>query len=161
MRGFLGLGSNQGDRLENLRAARRALEQHGIEVTAASSVYETEPQGEITDQADFLNACLEVRTELDPERVLDACKRVERELGRDPGGPRHGPRPVDVDVLLLDDVEQRSERIQVPHPELTRRRFVLEPLLELDPALRLPDGSPLSERLAAVAGQRVERVAGL
>ena len=161
MRGFLGLGSNQGDRLENLRAARRALEQNGIEVTAASSVYETEPQGEITDQADFLNACLEVRTKLDPERLLDACKRVERELGRDPGGPRHGPRPVDVDVLLLDDLEQRSERIQVPHPELTRRRFVLEPLLELDPSLRLPDGSPLSERLPGVAGQRVERVAEL
>jgi 2-amino-4-hydroxy-6-hydroxymethyldihydropteridine diphosphokinase len=105
VRGFLGLGSNEGDRLENLRTARRALERVGIQVTAASSVYETEPQGEIIDQADFLNACLEVRTELDPERLLDACKLVERELGRDPGGPRHGPRPVDVDVLLLDEVE--------------------------------------------------------
>src|SRR5205823_13919962 len=118
----------------------------------------TEPQGEITDQPDFLNACLEVRTELDPEGLLDVCKLVERELGRDPGGPRHGPRPVDVDVLLLDDLEERSERIQVPHPELTRRRFVLEPLLELDASLRLPDGSPLSDRPSAVAGQRMERV---
>jgi 2-amino-4-hydroxy-6-hydroxymethyldihydropteridine diphosphokinase len=161
VRGFLGLGSNEGDRLENLRTARRALERVGIQVTAASSVYETEPQGEIIDQADFLNACLEVRTELDPEGLLEACKRVERELGRDERGRRHGPRPIDVDVLLLDDLEQRSERLQVPHPELTRRRFVLEPLLELDPALRLPDGTLVSERLPSVQGQRVERVAAL
>jgi 2-amino-4-hydroxy-6-hydroxymethyldihydropteridine diphosphokinase len=161
VRGFLGLGSNQGDRLENLRAARRALERQGVEVAGASPVYETEPQGEITDQPDFLNACLEVRTELAPDQLLAVCKRVERELGRDPGGPRHGPRPVDVDVLLLDDLEERSERIKVPHPELTRRRFVLEPLLELDPSLRLPDGTPLSERLPAVANQRVKRVGEL
>jgi 2-amino-4-hydroxy-6-hydroxymethyldihydropteridine diphosphokinase len=161
VRGFLGLGSNEGDRLENLREARYALERLGIDVTAASSVYETEPQGEVSRQADFLNACLEVRTELDPEELLGACKRVERELGRQTGGPRHGPRPVDVDVLLLDDLEQRSDRLEVPHPELTRRRFVLEPLLELDPALHLPDGSPLSERLSAVAAQRVERVGKL
>src|SRR5213076_866518 len=88
VRGFLGLGSNEGDRLASLRAARKALEEEGIEVTAASSAYETEPQGEVTDQPDFLNACLEISTELAPEELLAACKRVERRLGRRPGGPR-------------------------------------------------------------------------
>jgi 2-amino-4-hydroxy-6-hydroxymethyldihydropteridine diphosphokinase len=156
--GYLGLGSNEGDRLANLSAARAALERHGIEVTGASSVYETAPQGEVTDQADFLNACLRIRTELEPEQLLDACKQVERELGREPGGVRHGPRPIDVDVLLLGEGEHRSERLTLPHAEVTSRRFVLEPLLELDPDLRLPDGTRLAERLAAVANQRVERV---
>jgi 2-amino-4-hydroxy-6-hydroxymethyldihydropteridine diphosphokinase len=158
--GYLGLGSNQGDRLANLRAAREALESHGIEVTGSSSAYETEPQGEVTDQPDFLNACLRVRTGLGPEQLLDVCKQVERELGREPGGARHGPRPIDVDVLLLGELEHRSERLVIPHPELRSRRFVIEPLLELDPHLRLPDGAPLRDRLAAVADQRVDRYTG-
>jgi 2-amino-4-hydroxy-6-hydroxymethyldihydropteridine diphosphokinase len=157
--GYLGLGSNEGDRLANLSAARAALERDGIEVKGASSVYETAPQGEITDQADFLNACLRIRTQLAPEQLLDACKRVERELGREPGGVRHGPRPIDVDVLLLDGREYQSDRLTLPHAEVTSRRFVLEPLLELDPELELPDGTRLAERLATVADQRVDRVA--
>jgi 2-amino-4-hydroxy-6-hydroxymethyldihydropteridine diphosphokinase len=156
--GYLGLGSNEGDRLANLRAARAALERHGIEVTGASSVYETAPQGEVTEQPDFLNACLRVETELDPEALLDVCKQVERELGRRPGSVRHGPRPIDVDVLLLDGLEHRSERLTLPHAEVTSRRFVLEPLLELDRGLTLPDGTRLSDRLSSVAGQRVERI---
>ena len=74
----------------------------------------------MTDQPDFLNACLEVETELGPEELLEACKRVERALGREPGGPRHGPRPIDVDVLLLGGLEHASERLTLPHPEVTR-----------------------------------------
>ena len=159
--GYLGLGSNEGDRLANLRAARAALGRRAIEVTASSSVYETAPQGEVTDQPDFLNACLRIHTELDPERLLDACKEVEYELGRAPGGVRHGPRPIDVDVLLLGDREHRSDRLTLPHPEVTSRRFVLEPLLELQPALELPDGTRLMECLAAVADQPVERVGAM
>ena len=157
--GYLGLGSNVGDRAEALRAARRALAARGIEVLASSSLYETAPQGEITDQPDFLNAALRVHTRLAPEDLLDACKQVEAELGRTCGGPRHGPRPIDVDVLLLGDVEHRSERLALPHPEVTTRRFVLEPLLELDPELALPDGTRLSAWLERVADQPV-RVAG-
>jgi 2-amino-4-hydroxy-6-hydroxymethyldihydropteridine diphosphokinase len=157
--GYLGLGSNEGDRLANLRAARAALERRGVEVTGESSAYETAPQGEITDQPDFINACLRVETKLGPEALLDVCKQVERELGRDPAGPRHVPRPIDVDVLMLGGLEHRSERLTLPHAEVTSRRFVLEPLLELDPDLALPDGTRLSERLSAVAGQRVDRVA--
>ena len=161
MIGYLGLGSNEGDRLANLRAARDALADAGMDVLEASSVYETEPQGEITEQADFLNACLRVDTELGPEELLDACKQVERALGREPGGPRHGPRPIDVDVLLLDELEHSSERLTLPHPEVTARRFVLDPLLELDPALRLPDGTELRQMVEAVQPQRVNRVGPL
>jgi 2-amino-4-hydroxy-6-hydroxymethyldihydropteridine diphosphokinase len=115
----------------------------------------------VTDQPDFLNACVLVETELEPERLLVACKEIERQLGRIAGGVRHGPRPIDVDVLLLGDLEQRSERLTLPHPEVTSRRFVLEPLLELDPDLRLPDGRALSGFLPAVADQRVTPHAGV
>jgi 2-amino-4-hydroxy-6-hydroxymethyldihydropteridine diphosphokinase len=125
-------------------------------VAASSSAYETEPQGEITDQADFLNACLRIETELGPDELLAACKAVEREMGREPGGPRHGPRPIDVDVLLLGRGEHSSDGLTLPHPEVRSRRFVLEPLLELDPKLTLPDGTPLADELAALEGQRVE-----
>jgi 2-amino-4-hydroxy-6-hydroxymethyldihydropteridine diphosphokinase len=159
--GYLGLGSNEGDRLANLRAARASLERRGIEVSASSSVYETAPQGELLDQPDFLNACLRVETELGPEELLDACKEVERELGRAAGGRRHGPRPIDVDLLLLDGLERCSGRLTLPHPEVTRRRFVLEPLLELDASLRLPDGTRLADALGALADQRVEPTGGL
>jgi 2-amino-4-hydroxy-6-hydroxymethyldihydropteridine diphosphokinase len=159
--GYVGLGSNEGDRLANLRAAKAALEGHGIEVSAASSVYETAPQGELLEQRDFLNACVRVETELGPEQLLDVCKDVERQLGRAPGGPRHGPRPIDVDLLLLDGIEHRSERLVLPHPEVTRRRFVLEPLLELDRSLRLPDGTRLADALESVADQRVDPTGGL
>jgi 2-amino-4-hydroxy-6-hydroxymethyldihydropteridine diphosphokinase len=158
--GYLGLGSNEGDRLASLRAARDALAHQGLEVTASSPVYETAPQGEVTDQQDFLNACLRVRTELDPEGLLDVCKEVEQKLGRVPGGVRHGPRPIDIDVLLLGDLQHRSERLTLPHSEVANRRFVLEPLLDLDPELRLPGGPPLRELLPRVADQRVTPHAG-
>ena len=164
MRGYLGLGSNVGDRLGCLRAARDRLDGRGeaggerLRVVAASSIYETAPQGEVGDQPDFLNACLAVETTLAPEELLDACKRVERELGREEGAVRHGPRAIDVDVLLLGELEHRSERLTLPHPDVLRRRFVLAPLVELDPELALPDGTRLADALAALEGQRVGRI---
>lgn len=159
MRGHLGLGSNEGDRLAALRAARDALDRHpGIAVAAASSVYETAPQGEVTDQQDFFNAVLAIDTELAPGDLLDACKQVERDLGREPGGVRHGPRPIDVDLLLLGDLECSTDRLVLPHPEVTARRFVLEPLLELEPGAALPGEIALAPLLGAVAGQPVRRV---
>ena len=115
----------------------------------------------MTDQREFLNACLRIETSLDPEGLLDACKQIERELGRSAGGVRHGPRPIDLDLLLLGDLELRSERLTLPHPQVTSRRFVLEPLLELEPELRLPDGRDLSSFLPAVADQRVTPHAGV
>ncbi len=142
-----------------MRAAIEALRQHGVEVEAVSSLYETEPVGEILDQPDFLNAAIRVRTELGPEDLLDLCKTIEVEQGRMLGGARHGPRPLDVDLLMLGDIELENERLTIPHAELTGRRFVLAPLLELDPELELPDGTRLADALAELGpGQRVERI---
>jgi 2-amino-4-hydroxy-6-hydroxymethyldihydropteridine diphosphokinase len=115
--------------------------------------------GEILDQPDFLNAVARIRTELEPEALLDLCKAIEVEQGRAFGGPRHGPRPIDLDLLLLGDVELKTERLSLPHPEVTSRRFVLVPLLELDPGLTLPDGTRLQAVLDDLPeGQRIKRV---
>jgi 2-amino-4-hydroxy-6-hydroxymethyldihydropteridine diphosphokinase len=158
--GYLGLGSNIGDRRAQLERAVDVLPDHGVRVLASSSVYETEPVGLVLDQREFFNACLRIETEHDPEALLDACKDVERSLGREPGGPRHGPRPIDVDVLLLGTETYASERLSLPHPEVLKRRFVLVPLLELDPNLALPGGEWLADALEALGpdGQSVRRV---
>jgi len=157
--GYLGLGSNVGDRRENLQAAIEDLWTHDVVVLASSSVYETEPVGEVLDQRDFYNACVRIETPLDPEGLLDACKAVERALGRQPGGVRHGPRPIDVDVLLLEGIEHESERLRLPHREVTTRRFVLVPLLELDPDLEVTGDGRAADALAALGpGQDVRRV---
>jgi 2-amino-4-hydroxy-6-hydroxymethyldihydropteridine diphosphokinase len=156
--GHLGLGSNVGDRRGNLQAAVDALPGRGVRVVASSSVYDTEPVGEVLDQPEFLNAVVQVETALEPETLLDACKAVERELGRSGGGVRHGPRPIDVDVLLLGDVSFESERLRLPHAEVTSRRFVLVPLLEVSPDATLPDGSLVADALRALGpGQAVRR----
>jgi 2-amino-4-hydroxy-6-hydroxymethyldihydropteridine diphosphokinase len=156
--GYLGLGSNVGDSAGHLRAAVELLEGEGIEIDAVSSTYVTEPVGEILDQPDFLNAAVRIRTDLEPEDLLDACKRVEAERGRQFDLPRHSPRPLDVDLLLLGDVEMSNDRLTLPHREVTSRRFVLVPLLELDPELTLPDGTKLADSLAALTeGERVKR----
>jgi 2-amino-4-hydroxy-6-hydroxymethyldihydropteridine diphosphokinase len=148
-----------GDREGHLRGAIRDLRRHGVEVEAISSIYETEPVGEILDQPDFLNAAVRIRTELEPEALLDLCKAIEAEHGRAFGGPRHGPRPIDIDLLLLGDLELSTERLTLPHPQLVSRRFVLAPLLELDSKLQLPDGTELRPALDGLGSeQRVERV---
>ena len=160
MRGYLGLGSNVGEPAANLRRAVGALREHGIQVEAVSSAYRTEPVGEYLDQPDFLNAAVRVRTDLEPERLLDVCKAIEAEMGRMFGGPRHGPRVIDIDLLLLGDIELETERLQLPHAEVTSRRFVLVPLLELDPELALPDGRGLREALVDLAEEGRVELAG-
>jgi 2-amino-4-hydroxy-6-hydroxymethyldihydropteridine diphosphokinase len=144
---YLGLGSNVGDRRANLIAAAEAVGPRRM-----SSIYETAPQGEVLDQPDFLNAVVEIETELGPEELLTRCKEIESALGREMGGVRHGPRPIDIDILLLGDVEYDSERLHIPHRDLETRRFVLEPLKELAPE-RVDEA-----RLAAVQDQRVRRL---
>lgn len=157
--GYLGLGSNIGDTRVHLAAAVAALPAQGVAVLASSSLYETEPVGLVLDQPNFLNACLRIRTARGPEDLLDACKAVEREVGRAASGPRHGPRVIDVDLLLLGDLEHRSDRLTLPHPEVSSRRFVLVPLLELDPELILPTGVRLADALRELGGgQAVRRV---
>jgi len=131
MTGYLGLGSNVGDRRAHLQAAVELLPAGGVTVFASSSVYETEPVGEVRDQRAFFNACVAIETDLEPEALLDACKAVERERGRAPGGVRHGPRPLDVDVLMLGSLEYHSERLTIPHPQIAARAFVRVPLSEV------------------------------
>jgi 2-amino-4-hydroxy-6-hydroxymethyldihydropteridine diphosphokinase len=129
-----------------------------LPVVARSSVYETEPQGEVLEQPDFLNAAVAIETSLGPEPLLELVKGVEAELGRDFAQVRHGPRVVDIDLLLLGDMSVRTDRLTLPHREVLTRRFVLAPLLELDPELTLPDGTGLAAALQRLEGQRVERV---
>jgi 2-amino-4-hydroxy-6-hydroxymethyldihydropteridine diphosphokinase len=158
----LGLGSNVGDRKGHLRAALVALGERGVAVEAVSSLYETAPVGEVLDQPDFLNAVARARTRLEPTELLDLCKAIEVERGRATGGPRHGPRPLDIDLLLIGDLELATDRLRLPHPEVVTRRFVLEPLLELYPGLTLPDGTALADVLDALGGdQRVEAAGSL
>jgi 2-amino-4-hydroxy-6-hydroxymethyldihydropteridine diphosphokinase len=158
-RGYLGLGSNIGSRRANLEEALRELPAHGVQVLRSSSVYDTEPVGMVLDQPPFLNACVQIQTDHDdPEQLLDACKEVERVVGRVAGGERHGPRIIDIDLLLLEHREYTSSRLRLPHAEVASRRFVLVPLLELDPELTLPDGTRLADVLAGLEpGQAVRR----
>jgi 2-amino-4-hydroxy-6-hydroxymethyldihydropteridine diphosphokinase len=129
----------------------------GVQLEATSSVYETEPVGDVLDQRDFLNAVVRVDTTLGALELLDACKAIERDMGR-VEGTRHGPRSIDVDLLLMEGAEIESRRLRLPHPEVTSRRFVLVPLLELQP----PDVEQLRDALQGLPpGQRVERVGGL
>lgn len=161
MIGFLGLGSNVGERRANLQAAVDALAARGVSVLASSSVYDTDPVGLVLEQPSFLNACVRIETGLGPEQLLDLCKDVERELGRDlDGGVRHGPRPIDVDLLLLGEQPYSSERLELPHAQATSRRFVLIPLLELDFELRAPGGERLSDALARLPLDEGVRRAG-
>ncbi len=158
--GLLGLGSNVGERRSHLQAALDALPAVGVSVLACSSVYDTDPVGDVLDQPSFLNACVLVRTSLEPLELLDAVKRLERELGRSSDGVRHGPRTIDIDILLLGELELVHERMSLPHDQLLSRRFVLIPALELDFELRAPDGRRLADALAARAVDEGVRWAG-
>jgi 2-amino-4-hydroxy-6-hydroxymethyldihydropteridine diphosphokinase len=158
--GYLGLGSNVGERRSNLEAAVAALDGNGLRVVASSSTYDTDPVGEITQQPSFLNACLRIETDLAPEGLLDVCKAVERELGRAIGAPRHAPRSIDIDLLLLGELTYAAPRLRLPHEQVNARRFVLIPLLELDFELRLPDGSRLADALLGLPLSEGVRLAG-
>jgi 2-amino-4-hydroxy-6-hydroxymethyldihydropteridine diphosphokinase len=158
--GLLSLGSNVGDRCAHLQAAVDALPTVGVRVIAASSVYDTDPVGEVLDQPSFLNACVLVETALEPLDLLDAAKCLEAKLGRAPDGLRHGPRAIDIDILLLGDIELVHERMTLPHEQVLTRRFVLIPALELDFELATPDGRRLSDALAALPVSEGVRWAG-
>lgn len=135
--GLLGLGSNVGERRAQLQRAVDALRGAGVTVLACSSTYDTDPVGEVTDQPSFLNACVRVQTALEPLALLDAVKRLEVELGRAGDDVRHGPRSIDIDILLLGDLELTDQRMTLPHAQLLTRRFVLIPALELDFELQI------------------------
>ncbi|WP_217915065.1 2-amino-4-hydroxy-6-hydroxymethyldihydropteridine diphosphokinase [Miltoncostaea marina] len=157
---WLGLGANLGDRRAAIEAALAALAREG-RVEAVSALYETAPR-ELEDQPAFLNAAARLATALEPPAMLAAAKRIERGLGREPGGVRFGPRPLDCDLLLWDGGEWRGPGLEIPHPRLHERRFALLPLLDLDPGLALPDGRRVADLAAAIdpAAQPAERLAG-
>lgn len=136
---YIGLGSNLGDRLGNLQAALKALSARGLEPAARSSVYESDALG--PPQPDYLNAVVSVPTSLTPRELLEALLAVEAELGRH-RGQRWGPREIDLDLLLYGDEMVEEDGLTVPHPEMTKRSFVLLPLLEIAPDLDLPSGEP-------------------
>ncbi len=137
---YLGLGSNLGDRLETLQRAVDLLADRGARAVASSRVWETEPIGGPDDQPPFLNAVVRVETDLDADDLLGAVNAVEAALGR-VREIRWGPRTIDVDVLLVDDLVLDDPRLTIPHPRMTERAFVILPLLELDPEPVLPDGT--------------------
>jgi len=133
---YLGMGSNRGDRLSNLRRATEELEKVGVHVQRSSSFYRTEPV-DFGPQAWFLNCAVEATTLLMPMQLLKAVKSVERTLGRRPGVNK-GPRPIDIDILLYENVVVRTAALTIPHERMNIRRFVLIPLRELAPAIRHP-----------------------
>ena len=149
-RAYVGLGSNVGDRERMLWSAIHMLTFNPeVEVIAVSSFRETDPVG-FEDQPRFLNAAAALETELGPRALLDLLLSVERELGRTREGPRFGPRTIDLDLLLYEDEIVDAPGLTVPHPRLHERRFALEPLAELDPALAVPEKGSVQALLAAV-----------
>ena len=154
---YLSLGSNLGDRERNLRDAVDLLVEPQLRAVRVSSFYETEPL-EVRDQPWFLNAVVEAETDLFPKQLLARVQRIEQVLGRRRLKPK-GPRTIDIDILLYGGVVIDADGLQVPHPRLAERRFVLEPLAELAPNLHHPvTGRTVAEMLLAVARQQVRRV---
>jgi len=144
MRAYLSLGSNLGDSARVLRKALKLLPAAGIRVQRVSSFYKTEPI-EFLDQPWFVNCAAEVKTALPPLELLRKIKSLERTLGRRSGKPK-GPRLIDIDILLYENVVVRSSRLVVPHPRLSERRFVLVPLREIAPGMTHPvSGKTVSE----------------
>jgi 2-amino-4-hydroxy-6-hydroxymethyldihydropteridine diphosphokinase len=140
---YLALGANLGDRLEQLREAVRLLAAtDGVDVVRSSRVFEAEPVG--PPQPTYLNAVIEVRTTLDPGELLEAAHAVEHALGR-VRAERWGPRTIDVDILTFDDRTVDEPGLEIPHPRMHERGFVLVPLGELDDDPMLPGGRRLSE----------------
>ena len=154
---YIGMGSNEGDRLENLKSGAAALTlADDVVVVGRSGVYDSEPVG-MTDQPDFLNAVIAVETTLDPYQLLSLLHKIELDHGRQ-RITRWGPRTLDLDILLFDDLEQDDPKLLIPHPRLNERRFVLEPLLEVDQDIRLPDGTSVKRLIDDLAeGQAVWR----
>ena len=154
---FLALGANVGDREGNLRDALRQLESEELRVVQRSSLYETAPQ-EVLDQPWFLNAVVEVETSLFPLQLLARIRQVERDMGRRRVTPK-GPRNIDIDILFYGRSVIAAPELEVPHPRMAQRRFVLEPLAEIAPDFRDPlTGKTANEMLAALEPQGVRRL---
>ena len=150
---FLGLGSNQGERRAHIEGGLEALEKNGVGIRLRSSLYETEPVG-LADQPWFLNLVVKGTTELAPRPLLHLCQAIEKDAGR-AGGVRFGPRPLDIDILLYDDQVVCDEDLEIPHPRLHERRFVLVPLVEIAGEAKDPrSGKRFAEILAGLGDKK-------
>ncbi len=153
---YLGLGTNMGDREANLARARESLVSDRLIVKRVSSIYETAPR-DVLDQPDFLNQVIEIETDLFPRQLLDRAKQVERKMGRVVIQVK-GPRIIDIDILLYGHSVVNSSGLEIPHPGIAERRFVLEPLAELAPGLRHPvTKKTILQMLRVVSGQTVRK----
>jgi 2-amino-4-hydroxy-6-hydroxymethyldihydropteridine diphosphokinase len=150
-RAFVGIGSNLGKPEELIGSALGLLaSEDGVEVLAVSTLRETDPVG-FEDQPRFLNGAAELATELSPRELLERLFAIERRLGRVRGeGPRFGPRTIDLDLLLYGEETLDEPGLTLPHPRLHERRFALEPLAELDPALEIPGRGPVQALLTGL-----------
>jgi len=156
-RGFLALGSNIGDREANLRDAVSRLASDDLRILRHSSFYETSPQ-ELLDQPWFLNAVVEIETSLFPLQLLARVREIERAMGRRRVTPK-GPRNIDIDILFYGRTVMTTAELEVPHPRIAQRRFVLEPLAEIAPDLRHPvTGRTAHEMLAGLEPQGIRRL---
>lgn len=154
MRAVLGIGTNQGDREENIRGAIAALGTvPGVQVCRQASLYETEPVGYV-DQPDFLNTVVEVETSLSPRALLGVCLGIEAGMGR-VRSFRNGPRIIDIDLLLAEGVCMDEEELQLPHPRMLERAFVLVPLQELFPSGKAL-GMDFAAACRALEGQKIQ-----
>lgn len=154
---YIALGSNLGDRAENLRDARERIEASGVRIQRCSHIYETEPR-DLLDQPWFVNQVIQADTTLFPRQLLARLLRIEREMGRQ-RTVRSGARTIDLDILLFANSVVHAPGLEIPHPRMGERRFVLEPLAELAPDLRLPhERRTVREMLAKVMNQAVRRL---
>jgi 2-amino-4-hydroxy-6-hydroxymethyldihydropteridine diphosphokinase len=154
---YIALGSNLGDRAENLRDALERIEASGVRIQRCSHIYETEPR-DLLDQPWFVNQVIQADTTLFPRQLLARLLRIEREMGRQ-RTVRSGARTIDLDILLFANSVVHAPGLEIPHPRMGERRFVLEPLAELAPDLRLPhERRTVREMLAKVMNQAVRRL---
>lgn len=145
---FISMGSNMGDRMDNLATAIDMIADLDLtHVDAVSHAYETEPWGD-PNQPLFANAVIQVHTDLTAPQLLDALEDIERELGRDMDAPRNAPRPIDLDIVMYGDDQLTSDELTIPHPRAAERAFVVKPLLCIAPDATWPDGSPVEEAAA-------------
>lgn len=153
---LMSLGTNVGQRRQNLRRAVRGLQEQ-IALTAVSPVYETEPWG-LTDQPDFLNLCLAGYTTTPPKALLSFCKNLEDEIGREPT-VRWGPRLIDIDLLFYDDLVLQEGKLTIPHPRIDGRAFVLIPLADIAPDFVHPQtGETIAQMATAVDPSTVRQL---
>jgi 2-amino-4-hydroxy-6-hydroxymethyldihydropteridine diphosphokinase len=157
---YLSLGSNLGNKRTNLKRAVTFINEHPqIKLIAQSSVYETKPVG-YRKQPDFLNLVIKIETTLSPQQLWQVVQKIEKKIGRKPT-VRWGPRLIDIDILLYNDLTLTQPDLEIPHPELEKRAFVLIPLQEIAPGIRLPSGNNLASLIKNLPKQGVKRIGSL